>query len=82
MGWQTVASVTPTDDGETFSEDEARAVKALGRFPCPAQIQGVKVGCADVMCCSKPGRHVVFAVHGQSSKRATSAIARRRLALA
>jgi hypothetical protein len=75
MGWRTVASVTPTADGETFTAEEARAVRALGRFPCPAQIQGVKVGCADVMCCSKPGRHVVFAAHGQSSKRAIRSLA-------
>jgi len=90
LGWTTVASVTATSDGETFTDAEARAVRRSGGFPCPAQRRNgqtdkrgkhltIAFGCADGMCCSKPGRHIVFAAHGAGSSRAVSALASRRL---
>lgn len=94
LGWEVVASVTETEDGETFTDEEARRERALGRFPCPAQRRDgtvtvlkngqrrnntIAFGCVDGLCCSRPGRHVVFAAHGPRAKAAVSALAARRL---
>lgn len=80
LGWRTVCSVTPTEDGQSFTEEEARAVRASGRLPCPAQ--RVAIGCADCSACGRDGS-IVFAVHGPGRKAAARSLqARRALPLA
>lgn len=74
LGWQTVATVTPTADGQGFSDPEARETKSVG-LPCPAQ--RLDIGCADCMACSRDGV-VVFAAHGPASRRATRSLQARR----
>lgn len=77
LGWSTVATVVPTEDGKGFSDAEARqARKEHGALPCPAQ--RMDMGCADCTACARPGR-ILFAVHGPARKRARTALAERRL---
>lgn len=75
MGWETITTVIPTSDGEGFTDDEARQVRASGALPCPAQ--RVKIGCADCRACARDG-HIVFAVHSGGRKRANRSLAARR----